>query len=104
MGTVELKLVDSAGTVVRGARGTVTVMGGTPETIDCLGASNGLCVNDGLQLNGATGPIEVDLQAGALSFKGSVTPTYSTVTFKDFNGPGCGDCSAQNGVATVTLK
>ncbi|MBM4777319.1 MAG: hypothetical protein GQE15_06405 [Archangiaceae bacterium] len=103
VGTVELKLVDSAGNTVRGARGTVTVMGGAPETVDCLGSSDGLCTNDGLRLNRATGPIEVDLQAGALSFKGSVMPTFSTVTLEDFNGPGC-DCSVQNGVATVTLR
>jgi hypothetical protein len=107
-GAVDLKLVDAAGTVVRGVRGTVSVMGETPETIDCPGSSNGLwlCTVDGLRLsrlNGVTGPIEVDLRAGSLSFKGTVTPTYSTVTQKDFNGPGC-DCSAEIGVATVTLR
>jgi hypothetical protein len=104
VGSTIVRITDSSGQPVRGLRGSVGYPDGTAMPIDCPEPDTGSCSAEGLRLERLSGSFEVDLQAGSLGFKGTVTPTYTTTTFKDFNGPGCGDCRAESGQATLTLK
>ncbi len=101
---VFVKTVDEAGSSVKALRGQWTFNGKT-EAFDCSSSTqiSFQCEEKGVRFGSdiePPGPLELQIEGeNGLTFQGKVEPTYQTT--KDFNGPGCGDCTG--GTATVTL-